>query len=79
MNKTNNKKYKYDFPAQRELSKNLAKGDKAFLARKFGYSLTYISLMCKGERKMSDAIKQVVEKLIDMRKEIEEYEPATVE
>jgi len=63
--------YTYDYPEQRELAKTLRISDKSYIARLTGYSETHISYMCDGKRRMKPEVKQIIEKLNLMRREIE--------
>ena len=65
------KKYTYDYPEQRELSKGLRQGDVKLIADKTGYSPGTVSLMCKGKRKMQDNVRKVIEQLVLINKQIE--------
>ena len=45
--------YHYDYPETREISKYLKVDDKKFIIEKTNYTYTYITQVCKGERKNS--------------------------
>ena len=68
-----NKIYTYDFPEQRELSKDLKRGDTSLLADLTGYSLVTISQMCRGRRKMADIVKLMINKIYEVREMMEDY------
>jgi len=44
-------KYIYDYPENREVSKNLTAEDKVYISSRTGFSLEYIRQWCKGKRR----------------------------
>lgn len=71
--KIKKKKYSYDFPEQRELSKGLRNGDMRSLVEWSGYSLPHISNMVNGKRRMADFVKMLIEKIYEQRAIMEDY------
>lgn len=67
------KTYKYDYPEQREIAKDLKSGDVTMLAGWTGYDRTTIYKMCAGTRRMADKVKLLIEKIYEQRAEIEQY------
>jgi len=63
------KKYLYDYPEQRELSKQLQKGDQIIIAEKTGYSQVMTYQMCQGRRKMPERVKKLIELIITVNNE----------
>lgn len=70
---TKTKIYKYDYPEQRELSKDLKRGDITILANWAGYARSTISKMCSGDRKMPENVKKLIEKIYELQSEFESY------
>lgn len=56
------KEYRYNYPEQIKMSEGLESGDIVLIASMTNKSKAYISLMCKGKRKMTDDIKMIVER-----------------
>lgn len=52
--------YTYDFPEQRELSKDLQLGDRTSIAEMVGRDISDISKMVNGKRKMAPEVKELV-------------------
>ncbi len=44
-------KYIYDYPANREIAKHLVADDRAQIAFRSGYTLSYVREWCRGTRK----------------------------
>lgn len=65
------KKYTYNYPEQREISKGLRHGDIKFIAEKTGYVIQTISMMCRGERTMPERVRKVVKQLVSVNKQID--------
>jgi len=71
------KKYKYDYPNQRELAKELRVGDKTTLAEWTGYSRSMITEMCRGKRKMTEKVEKLIKRILnDRKKQKEEFKIA---
>ena len=65
------KKYTYDYPDQREISKGLQLGDFLIISKKTKSSPNMVSLMCSGKRKMKKDVKNAIEQLIELNKQKE--------
>jgi hypothetical protein len=48
------RKYAYDYPENREVSKDLRCGDKKLIADNLRFSLRYVNYWCDGKRKNAD-------------------------
>lgn len=72
-------KYTYHYPEQITLCEDLLIGDHDFIAKKVSLSPSYVSNMCRGIRKMKPEVKNLIEKLIDFRKSIDEHLPEEAE
>jgi hypothetical protein len=59
-------KYIYNYPEQIELKKGLQNGDYAIIAKSCKVGIPYISLILNGKRKMTEAIRQEVERLTEI-------------
>lgn len=57
------KKYVYDYPENREVSRGLQKGDQLFITEKTGYSYGHVNDMIRGRRKMLDDVKDLIQKV----------------
>ena len=64
------KEYKYDYPAQREISEGLVRGDIMLISGITNRSRTYISRMSLGQRKMTDEVEILVKKRVEQNKEL---------
>ena len=63
--------YKYDFPAQRELSIE----DKKIIAEKTGYGYAHVHACCvKGSRKMPEKMRLVADKILELRQQMKQIE-----
>jgi len=62
-----------DYSEQRELSKDLYRGEKKLIAEWTGYSLSTISRMCSGKRKMAWIVKWSINQIYQQRAMFEEY------
>lgn len=49
--KTTNVKYSYDYPENRSVSEHIKADDKTYICFKTGFSLRYVNMWCKGQRK----------------------------
>ncbi|MEA3452449.1 MAG: hypothetical protein U9Q83_11195 [Bacteroidota bacterium] len=65
--------YTYDYPEQRELAKDLRVGDTTLLSDLTGYSLSSITRMCRGQRRMADIVKLLIYKIYEVRLMMGEY------
>ena len=66
------KKYVYDFPEQREFCSGLQYGDIVYIANATGYSVSQTTNVVNGKRKMQDNMKIVIEKVLNLRKSMNE-------
>jgi len=66
------KKYVYDFPEQREFCSGLQYGDIVYIAKVTGYSISQTTNVVNGKRKMKDNMKIVIEKVLNLRKAMDE-------
>lgn len=64
------KKYSYNYPSQKELATGLKHGDIKIIAEKTKYSMSIISQMCNGIRRMPERVKKVVLQLTEINKKI---------
>ncbi len=63
-------KYIYDYPVNREIARYLTFGDKIYIARSTGYTISYVGKWCKGIRK-NDQILALAKNLSDINIECE--------
>ena len=64
------KQYLYDYPANRELGKQLFNGDIDFIAKTVGYAPRYVRQVLKSGIRNNEKIKTIARKLIALRDEI---------
>jgi len=73
------KKYTYDYPEQRKISKGLKHGDIKIISEKTNYSLVVVYQMTVGTRKMHSSVKSVIEQLVLVNKQIDSIKVEQIE
>lgn len=56
-------KYEYDYPEQRQMAKNLVKGDQQIIADRTGKAIDTIYAIFKGRRKITPDIEYIYNRL----------------
>ena len=69
---TEKKKYNYcyDYPEQREMFENLDNSDLALISKKTGLTRQYIGMMSRGERKITNEVQSLVDKIKPLRQKM---------
>ena len=63
--------YCYDYPKQREMFKNLVNSDLSLISEKTGLTRQYIGMMSRGQRKITQEVLLLVEKIKPLRQKIQ--------
>lgn len=60
------KKYKYDYPENKEFSKTITIADRVLIATGTGYTYNTIVAIFQGKRKMPSKVRDFAQKIIDI-------------